>query len=129
MFRSITPRSIRTRARSAALTLAALLAAFALLTGCAGAKKGAASDDPAVQLSELLIQGVEQYKTENGRYPENLQKLVPDQIQELDQAALEDAGLRYKPWKQYSSYRFTFTRDDQLCTFAPEEAEWDCAAQ
>ena len=43
-----------------------------------------------------------------------------------EMAELEKLGLRYRPWQQSSSYRFTFRSGSLSCTWTPEEAEWAC---
>ena len=99
----------------------------ALLASCAGgAKKSLSRDEPAAAAAMPLIDAVEQYKTENGRYPSDLDKLVPDYVESLDKAKLERLTLRYRPWQQSSSYRFSFKSGSTTCTWTPEEAEWDC---
>ncbi len=105
------------------------LIALLLLVGCAGSKAGAgegASNHPAVQLALPLIDAVEQYKSENGRYPADLEVLVPDYAEKIDQKALSRTTLRYRPWEQASSYRFEFKRGKETCVWTPEELDWVC---
>ena len=100
-----------------------------LLIGCAGSGAGVgggAGNHPAVKLALPLIDAVEQYRSENGRYPADLDVLVPDYAEAIDPGALSRVKLRYRPWKQASSYRFSFKRGKETCTWTPEEIDWTC---
>jgi hypothetical protein len=109
-------------------TTIALTALALALCACAGSgvKKSLSRDEPAARAAMPLVDAVEQYKIENGRYPSDLEKLVPDYAEKVDMAELEKLGLRYRPWQQSSSYRFTFRSGSLSCTWTPEEAEWAC---
>lgn len=101
------------------------------IVGCAGSGSGVkgGASHPAAAMAAPLIDAVEQYKSENGRYPADLETLVPDYADPIDFNALKKVSLRYRPWKQASSYRFEYKSGGETCVWTPEELDWGCSGR
>jgi hypothetical protein len=87
-----------------------ILPVFAFLTSKFAVEKAASfTRDKTIVKIEPLIAAIENYKTENGEYPENLETLIGKYIQELPKINI--MGMRgYHYEKQNRTFQLTFER-------------------
>ena len=87
-----------------------LIPVIALLTSKFAVEKAAAlTREKAIIKTEPLIAAIEEYKTENGEYPENLESLKGKYIQEIPKPNIM-AMRAYQYEKRNGSFQLTFER-------------------
>lgn len=87
-----------------------LIPVIAMLTSKFAVEKAAAlTRENAITKAEPLIAAIEKYKTENGEYPENLERLKENYIREMPKSSImEMRAFQYV--KRNSSFQLSFER-------------------
>jgi len=82
-----------------------------------------------------VTQALENYKNDNGKYPQTLNELTPKYLgKNPQQEEGGDVKLTYYPNPQGETYRLRFTYEIPMggtdeCNFTPEDKKWNCSGK
>ncbi len=76
----------------------------------------------------LIIEALDRFRAQRGSYPESLQELTPEFIDQLGAPIIGDLPWRYSRSGDAASFELGFgnTMDSPVCWYSSVESDWDC---